>query len=213
MKRSAAVQIVHDPLCAIYARVSTDDQNCEMQLAECREFILNRGWRIYGEYVDTGFSGAKDSRPQLNKILADARTRKFDCIMVWKLDRFGRSVSNFCRHMTDLKQWGVRFMATTQQVDTDEANPASRLLMHIFIAFAEFERAMIQERVKSGMKAARNRGVKLGRLPKVFDRQRVIDLRNQGYSYLQIMRNMDLSHGTVQRTLQAAHAAMPQPSA
>ena len=217
MSKNAPVEIVREPLCAIYARVSTDDQRCDLQLQECRAFILNRGWKLYGEYIDTGFSGAKADRPQLVKLMRDARLRRFDCIVTWKLDRFGRSVSNFVQHMQDLNQWGVRFIVATQQIDTDQASPTSKLLMHIFAAFAEFERAMIAERVKSGIKAARVRGVTVGRKQKVFDRARVVEMRNQGCSYLQIMRALNLSHGTVERTLLAArganHAAMPHPTA
>jgi DNA invertase Pin-like site-specific DNA recombinase len=214
MKKATPAEIVRDPLVAIYARVSTEDQRCDLQLDACREFTLNRSWKIYAEYVDTGFSGAKAERPQLLKLMRDARARKFDCIVVWKLDRFGRSVSNFLAHMQDLAQWGVRFIVATQAIDTDQASPTSKLLLHIFAAFAEFERAMIQERVKAGMRAAKNRGVKAGRRPGIFDRARVVELRNQGYSYLQIQRAMGLSHGTVQRTLEAASsAAMRQPTA
>ena len=80
------------PLCALYARVSTDDQTCALQLDEMRTFCERMGWKIYGEYVDTGFSGSTDKRPQLAKILTDARRRRFDCLIVWKLDRFGRSL-------------------------------------------------------------------------------------------------------------------------
>jgi DNA invertase Pin-like site-specific DNA recombinase len=211
--KKATAELVRVPLVAIYVRVSTDDQRCDLQLSECREFVLNRSWNIYAEYVEHGLSGSKASRPQLDKLMRDARARKFDAIVCWKLDRFGRSVSNFVSHMQDLAQWGVRFIVATQQIDTDQANPTSRLLLHIFAAFAEFERSMIQERVKAGLKAARNRGVKLGRRPLVFDRARVVELRQQGYSYLQIMRTLNLSNGTVQRTLQAAHAALPQSTA
>lgn len=205
--KKAPVEIIGNPLCAIYARVSTDDQKCDLQLDECRAFILNRGWKVYAEYVDTGFSGAKASRPQLDKIMRDARMRKFDCIVTWKLDRFGRSVSNFVRHIEDLTEWGVRFIVATQQIDTDQASPTSRLLMHLFAAFAEFERAMIQERVNAGLKATRARGVRLGRRPSVFDRGRVVQLHEEGYSYRQIMAALKISYGSVNRTVAAARSA------
>jgi putative DNA-invertase from lambdoid prophage Rac len=165
------------------------------------------GWKIYGEYVDTGFSGSTDKRPQLAKILTDARRRRFDCLIVWKLDRFGRSVSNFVRHMEDLTAWGVRFLTITQQIDTDQANPTSRLLMHIFAAFAEFERAMISERVKAGMKAAKYRGAKLGRKRLVLDREVVREkagaMRLLGKSTRQIAVELGVSKGTLHRLLAA----------
>jgi len=195
------------PLCALYARVSTDDQTCALQLDEMRTFCERMGWKIYGEYVDTGFSGSTDKRPQLAKILTDARRRRFDCLIVWKLDRFGRSVSNFVRHMEDLTAWGVRFLTITQQIDTDQANPTSRLLMHIFAAFAEFERAMISERVKAGMKAAKYRGAKLGRKRLVLDREVVREkagaMRLLGKSTRQIAVELGVSKGTLHRLLAA----------
>ena len=195
------------PLCALYARVSTDDQSCSLQLDEMRAFCERMNWKIYGEYVDTGFSGSTDKRPQLAKILTDARRRRFDCLIVWKLDRFGRSVSNFVRHMEDLTAWGVRFLTITQQIDTDQANPTSRLLMHIFAAFAEFERAMISERVKAGMKAAKYRGAKLGRKRLVLDREVVREkagaMRLLGKSTRQIAVELGVSKGTLHRLLAA----------
>jgi len=189
------------PLVAIYARVSTDDQKCDLQLRECREWCERRGWRIYGEYVDTGFSGAKSSRPQLNRLMTDSRARRFECVIVWKLDRFGRSVANFVKHIEDLKNWGVRFICTSQQIDTDEGNPAARLLMHIFAAFAEFEREMIRERVTAGLKAARNRGVRVGRPRVIFDRQKIIDLHIAGKSRDKIAAELGINRGVVYRTL------------
>jgi len=194
------------PLCALYARVSTDDQTCALQLDEMRTFCERMGWKIYGEYVDTGFSGSTDKRPQLAKILTDARRRRFDCLIVWKLDRFGRSVSNFVRHMEDLTAWGVRFLTITQQIDTDQANPTSRLLMHIFAAFAEFERAMIAERVKAGIKAARRRGVTVGRRALVIDAQKLRELQLLGKSIRQIAAESGCSVGKVHKLLSAKAA-------
>ena len=189
------------PAVAIYCRVSTEDQTCNLQLDACREFALNRGWRIFAEYVDTGISGTKASRPQLNKLMLDSRARRFDCVLVWKLDRFGRSVANFVKHIEDLRNWGVRFICTSQQIDTDEGNPAARLLMHIFAAFAEFERCMISERVTAGLKAAKHRGVRIGRPRVVYDRQKVIDLHTAGKSREKIAAELGINRGVVYRTL------------
>ena len=116
---------------AIYARVSTTDQHCEMQLAELREYVSQRGWELAGEYVDTGWSGAKASRPELNRLMHDAGRRKFDVILCWKLDRFGRSLLHCKSALQELQAHGVRFVATSQNIDTDESNPAARFLLHI----------------------------------------------------------------------------------
>ena len=166
---------------AIYARVSTLDQHCEMQLRELREYCQRRKWDVAGEYVDT-ITGKLAARPALDRLFADAREHKFDCVVVWKIDRFGRSVKNFTEHVSRLDGWGVRFLATTQNIDTDKADPMSRLLMHILAAFAEFEREMIVERVRAGMAAAKHRGVKFGRPRLVVDRSKILAYHAAGYS-------------------------------
>ena len=141
--------------CAIYAGVSTTDQNCEMQLRELREYCQRRGWKISKEYVDIGWSGAKASRPQFDLLMADARLRRFDCILVWKLDRWGRSVSNCLATIQELKQLGVLWMAVTQNLDTDENNPITRLILHILASVADYaERAIMQS---DGAEVARRR--------------------------------------------------------
>jgi len=130
---------------ALYARVSTTDQTCEMQLRELREYAARRGWEIASEYVDTGWSGAKASRPELDRLMQDARARRFDAVLVWKLDRWGRSVADSIRSIQELVSLGVRFLAVTQNLDTDESNPMSRFLLHILAAFADYaERAIMQ---------------------------------------------------------------------
>src|SRR5512143_940001 len=107
---------------AIYARVSTVDQHCEMQLRELREYCQRRGWTIAGEYVDTGWSGAKASRPELDRVMKDAAQHRFDAVLCWKLDRFGRSVLNLSEQLAQLNSWTIRFIATSQSLDTDQAN-------------------------------------------------------------------------------------------
>src|SRR3984885_15250037 len=147
---------------ALYARVSTADQSCAMQLHELRQYVAKRGWQVHEEYVDTGFRGAKSSRPQIDRLLCDARQRRFDAVLVWKLDRWGRSVSHCVRSIQELVSLGIRFLAATQNIDTDENNPGSRFLFHIFAAFAELEREMIRERVISGIRNAKINGKSLG---------------------------------------------------
>jgi len=195
---------IKTPLCALYCRVSTEDQHCEMQLQELREYCQRRGWTLYGEYVDTGWSGAKRDRPQLNRLMKDARQHRFDCVLCWKVDRFGRSVGNFTEMIQQLKNWDIRFMCTTQSIDTGDDNPGSRLLMQILVAVAEFEREMIRERVKAGMKAAQRRGVHCGRKANVIDRKRVLELHLRGKSIRAIAGELKLAQTAVRRIVKAA---------
>jgi DNA invertase Pin-like site-specific DNA recombinase len=191
----SSTEIMYDKYmrCAIYARVSTTDQNCEMQLRELREYTSRRDWKIAGEYVDSGFSGAKSSRPSLDKLMADAAKRKFDCVVVWKLDRFGRSVLNLSQQLSALSSFGVRFVATTQGLDTDQSNPTASLLLHILSAVAEFERSMIRERTLSGIKAAQAAGKVVGRPKRVFRRDEVVRLRDvEGLSWRAIGKKLGI---------------------
>jgi putative DNA-invertase from lambdoid prophage Rac len=190
---------------AIYARVSTSDQTCAVQMRELREYCQRRGWTVAGEYVDTGWSGAKASRPELDRIMRDASEHRFEAILVWKLDRFGRSVLNLSEQLAQLNSWGIRFLATSQSLDTDQANPTSRLLLHILASVAEFERSLIRERVAAGMKNAKLRGTKsgrpIGRPQRVFDRGAVLRLREEGASIEKIAAQLGIGVGTAVRTL------------
>lgn len=168
---------------AIYARVSTQDQNCEMQVRELREYAARRGWDVVAEYVDTGWSGAKASRPELDRLMKDARQRRFDAVLVWKLDRWGRSLVNSLQSVQELASKGVRFIAVTQNIDTDQSNPMSRFMLHIFGAFAEFEREIIRERTLAGIRQARAKGKAIGRPRRVFRRDEVVRLRERGLSW------------------------------
>jgi putative DNA-invertase from lambdoid prophage Rac len=198
---------------ALYARVSTVDQDCAMQLRELREYCKRRGWEIAGEYVDTGWSGAKASRPEFNKLKADAAQHLCDAVLTWKLDRFGRSVQDCINGISTLRSQGIRFMATSQNIDTDESNPVANLIMHILAAVAEFEREMIRERVMAGLKNARAKGVKLGRKQVVFDRARALEMRRRGLSTRAIGQKLGISAMTVHRALKSAPTAVTQPPA
>jgi putative DNA-invertase from lambdoid prophage Rac len=186
---------------AIYARVSTDDQDCEMQLTALREYVAARGWMIAGEFVDAGYSGKNTKRPALDKLLAAARQRKLDCIVVWKLDRFGRSLSHLTTMTGELASLGVRFIAMTQGIDTDASNPTAKLLLNLMACFAEFERELIRERVAAGIARAKAKGVHCGRKRNVDARYKVAELKAQGLSIRAIASKLDLSIGTVQRAL------------
>jgi DNA invertase Pin-like site-specific DNA recombinase len=148
---------------AIYARVSTtgNGQSPEMQLRELREYCDRRGWPIAGEYVDSGFSGAKDSRPELNKLMADAHQRRFDVVCVWKFDRFARSVSHLLRALETFKALGIEFISFSEQMDT--STPTGRMIFTVLGAVAELERSLIAERVRAGLRNARAKGKRLGR--------------------------------------------------
>ena len=182
----------------IYARVSTSDQNCESQLKEIREYLSRMGWENAGEYVDTGFSGSKASRPALDQLMKDASLRKFDCVVVYKLDRFGRSVLHLNSQLAILESLGIRFVAISQGIDTDSKNPTSRLLLHILSSVAEFERELIKERTLCGIRAAKAKGKTLGRPQRIFKRDEVVRLRDEeGLSWRKISEQLGVPTMTV----------------
>jgi DNA invertase Pin-like site-specific DNA recombinase len=145
---------------AIYARVSTLDQEPENQLQELRRYVEARGWSAV-EYVDRGVSGAKDRRPALDQLLTDAKRRRFDVLVCWRLDRLGRSLKHLITLLEDLQALGIAFVSLAEGIDA--TTPAGKLQMHILGAIAEFERARIAERVKAGLLRARAQGKRLGR--------------------------------------------------
>lgn len=186
---------------ALYARVSTSDQNCSLQLQELRSFIERKGWKNSGEFVDQGISGAKASRPQLDLLKKQARLAHYDAVVVWKLDRWGRSLQDCINSIQELSSLKVRFLAVTQGIDTGDDTPTSKLMLQLFAAFAEFERELIRERVKAGVSAAKSRGVEWGRRRAVFDRQKAEDLQKQGMSVRKMAEELGVSKGVVQRFL------------
>jgi DNA invertase Pin-like site-specific DNA recombinase len=186
---------------ALYARVSTSNghQDPEMQLRELREFAEHRGLSVIGEYVDR-MTGSKDSRPSLNRLMADASQRKFDVVLVWKLDRFGRSLRHLVNAIAELEALGVVFVSFRDNLDL--TTPSGRLMFHVISAMAEFERALIQERVRAGLRNARAKGKKLGR-PRADVRESEIDaLRASGASWRTIAKETGFGVGTVHRIAQ-----------
>src|SRR5262249_36928161 len=145
---------------ALYARVSTLDQQLENQLAELRRYCEARGWNTPIEYVDHGVSGTKDSRPALDRLVMDAKRRKFDVLVVWKLDRLGRSLKHLIILLDDLATLGVAFVSLGESVDA--TTPAGKLSMAVLAAIAEFERGRIVERVRAGLARAKAQGKRLG---------------------------------------------------
>jgi DNA invertase Pin-like site-specific DNA recombinase len=186
---------------AIYARVSTigHGQSPEMQLSELREQCLRRGWQIVGEYVDSGISGAKDRRPELDRLMQDAHKRKFDVVSVWKFDRFARSVSHLLRALDTFRILGVEFVSLSEALDT--ATPAGRMVFTVLGAVAELERSLIAERVRAGLRNARAKGQKLGRPVMRLDRARIMHLRAEGRSLREIATELGCSHALVHKSL------------
>lgn len=185
---------------AIYARVSTvAGQHVEMQLVELQEYAARRGWQVFGEYVDHA-SGAKESRPALNRLVTDARQRKFDVIAVWKLDRFGRSLRHLVNAIAEFEALGVAFISLRDNLDL--GTPAGRLMFQIIGAMAEFERSLIQERVKAGLRHAKQKGKRLGRPRVIVDAERIGSLRASGASWRTISEKLGVGIGTLYKAVQ-----------
>jgi DNA invertase Pin-like site-specific DNA recombinase len=185
---------------ALYACVSTlNGQDPEMQLSELREYASRRGWTITSEYVDQGVSGSKESRPQLNQLMANAHRRKFDAVLVWKIDRFGRSLKHLVNALADLCAYNVAFVSFRDNLDL--STPSGRLMFQIIGAMAEFERSLIKERVKAGLRNARAKGKKFGRPRAQIDADRVAALRREGFSWSQVCRTLNVSKGSAQRSV------------
>lgn len=186
---------------AIYARVSTrNGQNPDMQLGELRDYCQRRGWEIAGEYVDNGVSGAKEQRPALDRLLAECRRRRVDAVVVYRYDRFARSLRQLVNALEEFRSLGVDFVSLHEGVDTSTAN--GRLVFGIFASIAEFERELIRDRVRSGIAAARARGRCPGRPRAVVDNARIDRLRSQGRSWRQIAGELGVGLGTVHRAAQ-----------
>jgi len=187
------------PRIALYARVSTSSahQDPEMQLRELREYAVRRGWQITETYTDAGVSGSKDSRPALNRLMADACQRRFDAVLVWKLDRFGRSLRHLVNSLAELEALGVAFVSLRDNLDL--STPSGRLMFQIIGAMAEFERALIQERVRAGLRNARAKGKRLGRPKADLSGTQVAALRASGASLRAIAKELGVGVGTVHR--------------
>jgi DNA invertase Pin-like site-specific DNA recombinase len=186
---------------AIYARVSTTNngQDPSMQTRELREYCERRGWKVSSEYVDAGVSGTKESRPELNRLMGDAHRRHFDAVVVWRFDRFARSVSHLLRALEGFKAIGIEFVSLDEQVDT--STPTGKMIFTVLGAVAELERSLIAERVKAGLRNARAKGKRLGRPPVAVDVARVAALRAHGRSWREITIEMAISKGSAQRAL------------
>src|SRR5712675_2988301 len=168
----------------IYARVSTKDQSCELQVRDLRAYCTARGFDLVREYVDVGQSGAKDSRPELNMLMDDARKRQFDAIVVWRFDRFARSTKHLLSALEEFRSLGIQFISYHENIDT--SSPLGQALFTIVAAVAQLERDLIRERVSAGIRNARAAGKQLGRPVRIVDREQILRLRAEGASVREI---------------------------
>jgi DNA invertase Pin-like site-specific DNA recombinase len=185
---------------AIYVRVSTDKQTVENQLRELRQIAERRGWEVVKEYQDAGISGSKgrEARPGLDEMLKDAQRRRFDVVMAWAIDRLGRSLIDLLSTIQALEACGVDLYLDQQAIDT--TTPAGKLIFQVTGAFAEFERSMIRQRVRAGLKRAVEKGATLGR-PKISAdvEKRIQSQLRAGKGILKVARELGLGTSTVQR--------------
>jgi len=193
---------------ALYAKVSTanNSQDPTLQTRELRECAERRRWTVAGEYVDIGISGTKEKRPELDRLMHDAHRRHFDAVVVWKFDRFARSVSHLLRALETFKTQGIEFISFSEQLDT--TTPAGKLVFTVLGAVAELERSLIVERVRAGMRNARAKGKQIGRPPLTHldcdMRRSIYEIHKAGGTSLrQLAVRFSTSIGSVQRSIRA----------
>lgn len=184
---------------ALYARVSTKDQSCELQLRDLRGYCAARGITDVREYVDLGVSGAKDSRPELNRLMDDARKRRIDAVAVWRFDRFARSTKHLLLALDEFRGLGVQFLSYSESLDTGSA--LGQAIFTILAAVAQLERDLIRDRVTAGVRNARAKGKVLGRPKRIFDIEKVRRLQAQGMSTRAIARELDVAPATIRERL------------
>jgi DNA invertase Pin-like site-specific DNA recombinase len=196
---------------ALYARVSTNNgQHHEMQLGELREYAGRRGWEVAGEYVDEAVSGAQERRPALDRLWVDCRKRKVDAVVVYRYDRFARSLRHLVNALEEFRALGIEFVSLHEGVDT--STPNGRLVFGIFATIAEFERELIRSRVRSGLASAKAKGKKLGRPRVAVDATQVATLRAAGASWQTISEQLGIGVGTACRALQRPSKNLPESS-
>lgn len=183
---------------AIYLRVSTADQSTAMQRAELEQYANARGWNVVSVYEDQASGTSTERRPMWRQAMKDARGRKFSILLVWRLDRWARSLKDLILSLQELTDIGVQFVSLRDQIDM--TTPSGRLMLHIIAAFADFEAQVIKERVRAGVAAAKARGQKLGRPPKL-DKFVILTMRQQGLSLGQIAKHLGTSRSAVAKSL------------
>jgi DNA invertase Pin-like site-specific DNA recombinase len=190
---------------ALYLRVSTLDQHPETQGVELRAFAKQRGYEIVREYVDHGVSGTKVRRPNLDRMLSEARRGLFDVVLVWSCNRLARSTKYFLETLDELNQLGIRFVSQREAIDTE--GPLGRAIVVIISAIAELERSLIIERVRAGMRRARLEGRRIGRTPLDVDRAALVRDRLAGMSLTRVARKYGLSRASVVRFVHEARSS------
>jgi DNA invertase Pin-like site-specific DNA recombinase len=187
----------------IYARVSTDRQTVDMQIHELKQYIKRRGWNLHREFIDQGYSGSDTKRPAFQEMMNEAKKRKFDVLLVWKLDRLSRSMKDLVMVLNELGSLGIDFVSYDNNLDT--STPTGKLVFHVIGAVAEFEKDIIKERVKAGLENAKRKGKKLGRPgvdDSVIEEARI--LRKEGKSFRTIGKQLGISEGVVRQRLKGA---------
>lgn len=180
---------------AIYARVSTTNgQDPEVQLRDLRDYCQRRSWTVCREYVDIGISGTKEKRVELDLLMKEARHRQFDAVVVWRFDRFARSVAHLLRALEEFRSMGIEFISLSEQVDT--STPTGKMVFTVLGAVAELERSLIVERVRAGLRNARAKGKKLGRPRLVANPEVIGQMRAQGASWRTIGKAIGVSPAT-----------------
>jgi DNA invertase Pin-like site-specific DNA recombinase len=194
---------------ALYMRVSTKNhgQTTETQACALRDYAGHRGFEIVQEYRDEGISGSKDSRPALDRLMKDAKARKFDVVVVARFDRFARSVSHLLRALEEFNHVGVDFVSLSESIDT--STPMGKMIFTVLGAVAELERNLIKERVNMGISRARKEGKRIGRPRVGVDARQVAGLRARGRSWNQIARELGIGKGTAQRAFQSLPKTLP----
>jgi len=189
---------------AIYARVSTDKQKVDMQTSELRQFAARSGWTVHREYIDQSFTGANTNRPAFSEMMDEARKRKFNVLLVWKLDRLSRSLKDLINTLDELGSLGVDFVSYDNNLDT--STPTGKLVFQIVGAVAEFEKDIIKERVIAGLANARRKGKRLGRPPVPEETYKKAQaLRSQGLSFRRIGRELGINEGTIRKRMGATN--------
>src|SRR5580693_3173424 len=184
---------------ALYVRVSTVDQHPETQLHDLRQLAAQRGLQIVGEYIDHGFSGMRARRPELDRMMEDARRHKFDVLMVWACDRLARSTRHLLQTLDELSGFGIQFLSQREAIDTE--GPLGRAIIVIVSAMAELDRCIIIERVRAGMRRAKIEGRRIGRAPLKVNRALLLRDREQGMSLNQLAKAHAISKASVCRVL------------
>jgi len=187
------------PRVALYARVSTTDQSTDSQLLDLRRYVSERSWDFFKEYVDEGISGTKDSRPALNELMNNAKKRRFDVVLVWRFDRFARSTRHLINALEEFKNLGIDFVSYQENIDT--SSPLGSAIFTIISAVAQLERDIIAERVKAGLRRAKENGKKLGRPRTEVSKWEIYRLHSHGLSLRQIATQLNISKSTVAKYL------------